>query len=134
MSVYRICSIIMAIVFAIVGFIFLLLSSDVLIFFNTISDLLGIKQSPVDGIGFYLILAVGYMYLVSLLAFLMYKHPDNADFPFLLANAKLVSAVLSTIFFIWHHPYLIYITNGIVDGIIGILVLYLYLQLKKRHS
>lgn len=124
----------MTIIFAIVGLIFLFLAGGVLEFFNSIATYFGMKQSPVAGDNFYLILAVGYMYLVSLLAYMMHKHSDNLYFPLLLTHAKLASSVLSLGFFIWHQPYLIYITNGIVDGSIGLLVLYFYLKIRKGQS
>jgi hypothetical protein len=121
-------------VFAVVGFIFLFLPDGVLRFFNSIAGYTGMKLSPVTGVDFYLILAVGYMYLVSLLAFLMFRHPDNRYFPLLLTNAKLASSVLSLCFFILHQPYPIYVINGIVDGLIGMLAFYFYLQIKKRQA
>jgi hypothetical protein len=124
----------MVFIFAVVGFTFLFFTNGVLVFFDSIAAHIGMKQSPVQGINFYLILASGYMYLVSLLAYMMYKHPDNHYFPHLLANAKLASSVLSLCFFIAHEPFLIYITNCIVDGSIGLLVLYFYLKIKKGQS
>ena len=131
MKYYRTFSLLMAIVFAIVGLIFLFLTDGVLELFNAIASYSGMKQSPVVETNFYLILAVGYMYLVSLLAYLMYKHSDNLFFPLLLTHAKLASSVLSLGLFIWHQPYLIYIANCIVDGSIGLLVLYFYLKIRK---
>jgi hypothetical protein len=134
MKYYRTFSLFLVMVFAVVGFIFLFLPDGVLRFFNSIAGYTGMKLSPVTGVDFYLILAVGYMYLVSLLAFLMFRHPDNRYFPLLLTNAKLASSVLSLCFFILHQPYPIYVINGIVDGLIGMLAFYFYLQIKKRQA
>ena len=134
MKYYRTVSLLMVIIFAMVGLIFLFFTEGVLLFFNSIATCAGMKQSPIQGINFYLILASGYMYLVSLLAYLMYKHPDNQYFPLLLANAKLASSVLSLCFFIFHELYLIYLTNCIIDGSIGMLVLYFYRKIKKGQS
>jgi len=128
MKYYRTFSLLMVFIFAVVGFIFLFLTNGVLVFFNSIAAHVGMKQSPVEGVNFYLILASGYMYMVSMLAYMMYKHHDNHYFPFLLANAKIASSVLSLCFFILHQPYPIYIVNCIVDGSIGLLVLYFYLS------
>lgn len=130
MNYYRIFSLFLMIIFALVGIIFLFLTDDVLRFFNTISGYLGMKPSPVHGQGFYLILAVGYMYLVTLLAYRMYKQPENSFFPLLLAHGKLFSSILSFGLFIFHQPYLIYLTNLIVDGLIGIIALYFYQKVK----
>jgi hypothetical protein len=133
MKYYRAFSLLMAVIFAMVGFTFLFLTDGVLEFFNSIATHTGMKLSPVQGINFYLILAIGYMYLVSLLAYMMFKHPDNPYFPLLLTNAKVASSGLSFCFFILHQPYPIYVINGVVDGSIGLLVLYFYLKIKKRQ-
>ncbi|MBN1352915.1 hypothetical protein JXJ21_26230 [candidate division KSB1 bacterium] len=134
MKYYRTMSLLLALTFVVVGFIFLFLADGVLEFFNSVATLVGMKAAPVDGVNFYLILATGYMYLVSLLAFLMFRQPKNPDFPLLLTHAKLASSVLSLGFFLCHQPYLIYLTNCLVDGSIGGLVLLFYLQIKKSQQ
>lgn len=122
---YQTISICLAVVFAVVGLIFLLMPAGTLRFFNDLSAPLGLQPSPVEGISFYLILAVGYMYLVALLAWFMARHPENRFFPLLLVNAKLASSVLSLVFFLGFHRSLIYLTNGVVDGLIGLGVWFL---------
>jgi hypothetical protein len=102
-------------------------------FFNSISHEIGMKETPMNGMGFYLILAVGYMYLVTLLACLMYKYPGNKFFPLLLTNGKLASSCLSLVLFISHQPYLIYMVNFIIDGMIGSLVLIFYSLIRKNN-
>ncbi len=134
MKYYRTISLSMLFIFAIVGLTFLFMTNGVLGFFNSLAEAAGMRLSPVEGINFYLILASGYMYLVSLLAYMMFKHPEKSSFPLLLTHAKFASSVLSFCFFIIHQPYLIYLANGIVDGFIGLLVLFLYLQLKKQQA
>ncbi|MBN2412685.1 hypothetical protein JXQ31_13430 [candidate division KSB1 bacterium] len=131
MKYYRMISISLAVIFALVGLVFLFLPEGVLSFFNKLSAPLGMKQSPMQGYIFYLILAAAYMYLVTLLAFWMYKKPDNQYFPLLLANGKLASSALSLGFFIFHQPYLINLTNFIVDGLIGLLALFFYSKIKS---
>jgi hypothetical protein len=120
-----------AAVFAVIGLVFLLIPGDVLVFFNRLSGAFGLPQAPVQGAGFYLALAAAYMYLVTALAFLTYRHPEVKWFPLLLANGKLASSALSLYLFVTHQPYLIYITNCIVDGLIGFAALLYYLKLKK---
>lgn len=132
MKLYRPVSLTLCIVFAVVGLLFLSIPDKVLIFFNSISDSLGMSAMPIQGFGFYPILAVGYMYLVTLLAFFMYRHPVDTRFPLLLTHAKLATSVLSLALFLFHERYLIYITNCIIDGFIGILVLFFYLNMKRR--
>lgn len=119
------------ITFTIVGLIFLFMPKGVLVFFNNISRHLGMVLSPVQGTGFYIILAVGYMYLVALLAYFMYRYPENRYFPLLLVNGKLASSILSLFLFLFHQPYLIYIVNCLIDGLIGFVVLGFYLKLKE---
>jgi len=134
MRVYKALSLFLTIIFTVVGFIFLFIPDKVLIFFNHLSIPLGMPQSSVEAFDFYLILAVSYMYLVALLAFFIYRHPENRYFPFLLANAKIASSILSLLLFFVHQPYLIYITNCLIDGLIGIGVLSFYLKLKRERA
>jgi len=116
---YRGISLLLSVVFAGVGVVFLLFPDGVLSLFNALSRSVGMTESPLHGTGFYQILAVGYMYIVSLLAYLMYRHPENRDFPWLLINAKGASVVISLYIYIAAGPYLIYIANAAVDGSIA---------------
>jgi hypothetical protein len=120
-----------SIIFFIVGLIFLSIPGKVLDFFNTLSGYLGMIPSPVIDVNLYVVLAVAYMYLVALLAFWMYKHPENSDFPLLLANGKFASSLISFYAFFVHQPYLIFVVNGIVDGLIGLAAMIFYRKIKK---
>ena len=131
MKFYRFISLTFAVIFAVVGLLFLFLADGVLGFFNTLSFLLGMLQSPVQGYDIYLVLAAAYMYLVTLLAYRMYREPDNPLFPLLLANGKLASSALSIALFVFHQPFLIYLANFLIDGLIGILVLLFYKKIKS---
>jgi hypothetical protein len=115
----------MSLVFAGVGMVFLFVPEGVYNLFNTFSRVIGMIESKEQGAGLYQILAVGYMYVVSVLAFMMYRNPDNKEFLWILINAKSASSALSFLFFILLSPYLIFLSNGIVDGAIacGLLVL-----------
>lgn len=119
------------VLFAVTGLFFLLIPERVLSLFNNFASFWGMPQSPVTGLNFYLILAVGYMYLVTVLAFLMYQHPENRYFPFLLVHAKIASSLLSLALFLLHAHYLIYLINFIVDGFIAAAVTMLYLKTKR---
>jgi hypothetical protein len=123
---YRIVSLGLAAAFAITGAVFLFFPGAVLSLFDALSGPLGMPPSPGVGSHFYLILTGGYMYLVALLAWLMFRRPQNNDFPFLLANGKLATALISLAFFFFHQPLLIYLGNSIVDGLIGVVVLVFY--------
>lgn len=127
---YRLISLGLAITFAIVGLIFLFAPNGVINFFNNMSGYFNLSEADFEGMNFFLILSVAYMYLVTILAFLMYKNPSNIYYPQLLAHAKFASSLISLYMFIIHQPYLIYISNFIVDGLIGGLVLILYFKSK----
>jgi len=133
MKYYRTISLLLAIIFLVVGLTFLFFANGVLAFFNGYAAQLGMAQTPPDGVNFYLILAAGYMYLVTLLAFFMYRHPGSRKYPLLLANAKLCSSLLSLGFFLLVQPCLIYLANCLVDGFIGIVALFFYFKIKAQQ-
>ena len=134
MKISKTVSLLSAIIFALVGLLFLLIPNEVLGFFNNISRYFGLPLTPLAGVNFYLILAVAYMYLVTMVAVLMYRYPENKIFPMLLANGKLTSALVSFYLCIMDKPYLVYLTNGVVDGLIGVLALLLYYKLGKMEA
>jgi len=117
-------SLVLAGSFALVGLAFLFIPSRVLAFFNRLSAAIGWPPLPVGEAFFFLILAVAYMYLVTVLAWRMFRHPENPTYPILLAHGKLASAVLSFGFFLARGPCLIFLVNGIIDGLIGVGILF----------
>jgi hypothetical protein len=119
MKLYRAFSLAMFVVFCLVGILFLTIPSDVLSFFNSLSEPLGLAQAPTQVSYFYLGLAVAYMALVSALAFLMLRNPTNHYFPLLLAVGKISSSALSLALFVLVQRSLICLTNSVVDGTIG---------------
>jgi hypothetical protein len=130
MRIYKILSLILMALFAVTGMIFLFIPEGVFTLFNSFSANWGMPQSPVTGFNFYLILAVGYMYMVTVLALLMFRHPENQTYPLLLTHAKFASSILSLAFF-FQTNYLVYLANFIVDGVIGAVVLTLYLKARR---
>jgi len=122
-TAYRAFGLGLAVVFAAVGALFVLRPGDVLGFFNAMSRRLGMREGPVER-SFFGVLAGAYMFVVTLLAWLMYKRPGERVYPRLLAQAKIASSVLSFLMFALHAPWLIYLANGIVDGLIGLAVLF----------
>ncbi len=127
---YKLFSLAAAVIFAFVGLVFLFAPDAVLVLFNKISAYFGLPEAPLQGAGFYLILASAYMYLVALLAHLMYRYPGHRIYPFLLAQGKLASSLISIYLFLRHQPYLIYLVNFVIDGFIGVAALYL-MKMKK---
>jgi len=120
MRLYRAMAAVLAASFAAVGLLFLFFPGGVLAFFNSLSAALGFREAPLTGFQFYLVLASGYMYLVALLAGLMFRHPENETYSRLLVHGKLATALLSLGFFVFHQPFLIYLANFLVDGLIGL--------------
>ncbi len=129
MKPYRVFCLTLAIGFAAVGIIFGTMPDEVIAFFNNLSKPLSFPPCPETGFNFYLILAVAYMYIVTVLAVMMYRFPGSKSFPILLVNAKLASSIMSFGLFLFHSRYLVYLANFIVDGLIGVLVLVLYLKI-----
>ncbi len=119
MKLYRVAALALAASFLLVGALFLAVPDGVLSFFNRLSGPLGLPEAPPIGHSFFLVLTSGYMYLVSLLAWLMFKHPENRTFPLILAHGKSASSLLSLGFFLAHSPFLIYLANFLVDGLIA---------------
>lgn len=132
--VYKILSLTMAAVFAAVGLLFLLWPGAPVRFLNAPGRGLGFPEAPLPETGFYLGLAVGFMYVVTLLAFLMFRNPSVRAFPFLLAQAKGASSLLSFGLFVFHRPYFIYLANGLVDLGLCLLAVALLRSLKRRDA
>lgn len=118
-SQYRTAGLAAAVVFAAVGLCFLIFPSGVLAFFNTLSDRLGFALSPTSAPPFFVALAAAYMYVVTFLAFMMYRRPENRAYSSTLAQAKFASAIISLILFFAAGRFLILLVNAVVDGLIG---------------
>jgi hypothetical protein len=131
LSAYRRISLCLAIVFGIVGVMFLFMSADVLFAIDGVARALGMSEDVPVARSVFVALAVAYMYVVTLLASMMHLHPEQSVYPLLLFNAKGASSVVSLFFFIADRPLLSYLANGIVDGLIGILVLAMYRSCRR---
>jgi hypothetical protein len=125
---YRAVALVLAASFAVTGLVFLAAPAQVNVLLGALG--LGGQAMPAAdlGSGLFRGLAGTYMYLVSLLAWMMFRRPAEAVWPALLAQAKLASAVISVVLFSAHQPYAIYIVNGVVDGLLGVLALALRRQ------
>ena len=134
LMIYRWVSLLLAALFAVVGLIFLLLPGHLISFFNSLSSRLDMETAPETGCPFFLALAVAYMYLVTLFAWLMFRYPRNKVYPFLLAQAKFASSLLSFGLFSLYEPYLIYLANGVVDAAIGLTAGFFYLKLRSATN
>ncbi len=119
----------LAVAFALVGGIFLLLPRGTLLFFNALAGRLGMAEGPVEP-AFFRVLAAAYMFVVTVLAWRMFRSPEERIYPLLLAQAKLASSALSFLLFVAQAPWLIYLVNGIVDGALGLAVLGIYFRIR----
>jgi len=134
MKTYKLISLSLMMVFIVVGGAFLFIPGKVLLFFNNLSGFFGLPLIPIHEAGFYHILAVGYMYLVAAIAYLMFRHPEDSDFPLLLAHGKFASSFLSLCFALAFKPYLILWVNCIADGVIGLLGFHFYRELRRENA
>jgi hypothetical protein len=130
-TAYRVFSLGLAVIFALVGGVFLVLPREMIAFFNGISRSLGMVEAPPAGRSFFGVLAVAYMTVVTILAWRMYRSPAEKIYPLLLGQAKVASSLLSFLMFAFHAPWLVYLVNGIVDGGLGTIVLAMYLGVRR---
>jgi hypothetical protein len=133
-KLYKPVSLIFMVLFAVTGLLFLSIPDKVLVLFNNLSPALGMPQSPLIGLNFYLILAAGYMYLVTILAYMMFRHPEERIYSLLLTHGKIVSSILSLGLFLFHEHYLIYLANFIIDGFIGLVALTLHFKMRQASK
>lgn len=118
----------MAVTFAVVGLIFVAIPTEVLAAFNWLAEGLGWPVSTTQSYTLYLALAIGYMYVVTLLAWQMGRHPEMRVYPWLLVQAKAASAVICLGLFALQEQYLLYLANFVVDGAIALVVWWLSLR------
>ncbi len=128
-AAYKAFSLGLAVVFALVGAVFLFLPRGTLTFFNDISLRLGMTEGPAEP-SFFGVLAAAYMYVVTILAWSMYRSPGEKIYPLILGQAKIASSLLSFMMFFFQAPWLIYLVNGIVDGGLGLIVLMMFLRVR----
>jgi hypothetical protein len=116
----------LAALFAATGLAFLLWPGGVLQRLDDWSRSVGLAGGAPVGGGFWTVLAVAYMYVVTVLAWGIRRHPAEPLYPRLLAHAKLASAALSLALFALVTPHLAFLANGLVDGALGALALALW--------
>jgi hypothetical protein len=127
MRLYRASALAFAVAFAAVGIVFLLAPGAVWLPFERLARPVGIPGVPAAGGsgGLFRALAAAYMYGVALLAWMMFRRPGERVWPALLAHLKLASAAASFVLLVLDGFYLVYLANGLVDGVIGAAVLLL---------
>ena len=136
MRLYRMTALALAVAFAAVGLVFLFAPGALQDAFDSLGRQAGIKGMPVGDAesGLFRVLAVAYMYVVTILAWMMFRRPADPVWPALLAQAKFASALVSILLFALGESYLVYAANGLVDGLIGMVVLLLRRQVAPLVS
>jgi hypothetical protein len=112
----------LATAFALVGLLFLAAPGGVLAALDRVGGELGFTPTSAAGHSLYLALAVAYMYVVTVLAVLMARRPDEPAFATLLVHAKAASAVLSLALFAADDRQFAYLANFLVDAAIALFV------------
>jgi len=130
---YRALALALAATFAAVGLLFLFAPGSVSTLFGLLSRWVALPAGDVEG-GLFRALAAAYMYLVTWLAWTMFKHPDEALWPGILAQAKLASATLSVVLILLQGPTVLLAANAVVDGFLGALALWLRQHLLRRGT
>jgi len=118
----------LAIVFAAVGVVFLVIPGRVIAFFNGLWGPLGLPPAAGPDAPFFVVLAAAYMFVVTVLAWNAGAHPESRVFPRLLVMAKAASSLLSFGYFAFGAGHLILLVNGVVDGALALLVLCVFLR------
>ena len=136
MRIYRMTALALAVAFAAVGLVFLFAPGALQDAFDSLGRQAGIKGMPVGDAesGLFRVLAVAYMYVVTLLAWMMFRRPADPVWSALLAQAKFASTLVSILLFALGESYLVYAANGLVDGLIGMVVLLLRRQVAPPVS
>lgn len=126
----RLSGIGLAVIFGVVAVIFLVIPGDVLRAFNWLARELHWPQSPTAPFTLYLALTVAFMYVVTVLAVQIARRPDERVYPWLLAQAKAVSSLVSIGLFALQAHYVIYLANFLIDGSIAAFVWWVCLRQK----
>jgi hypothetical protein len=127
MLLYRGIALMLAVAFAAVGLAFLLAPGMVRAVIDQAAQAVGMQGMPAGDAqsGLFRALAVAYMYVVTLLAWIMFRRPAEPVWAGLLAHAKLASAAISFLLIVLNGAYFAYVANGVVDGAIGVAALVL---------
>lgn len=118
----------LAISFAVVGFIFLSVPDGTVRFINAVGQIFGVFQpAPESALRFWLSLGFSYMALVTVLAGLIQSDPRGYRHLMpVLAIGKFCSSFTCLLFFVFSSPAFLYFVNFLVDGSITLLVLGCY--------
>ncbi len=129
---------ILAATFALVGSIFLLFPNGTVRTINAAGSIFRIfPPAPESALRFWLSLAVSYMALVTVLAWLIQRDPRRYRHLMpVLAVGKFSSSFTCFLFFVFSSPAFLYLLNFLVDGSITLIALgcYAWLGLEERAA
>ncbi len=131
---YRTVALVFCALFGIVGALFLLIPRRLFRLFDAWSASLGLATLPAQEPGYFIVLAVAYMYLVTVLAWWMARDPADPLPPRLLLHAKGASSLLSFGMFFLVAGHLAFLTNGVVDGALWLVILLLARMAATRRT
>jgi hypothetical protein len=130
---YRAVALALTATFAVVGLAFFFAPGGVAAVFDRLAPPTSMPAGDVGG-GLFRVLAAAYMYLVAWVAWMMFRRPDEAVWPAILAQAKLASAAFSLVLIFILGPSLVLAANATVDGCLGFLALWLRHQASGRRA
>jgi hypothetical protein len=131
---YRLLMTLLFWTFLIVGLMFYFIPNPIINVFNIISEKIGYFQPlPQNSEKFYLDLAVAYMACVTAIAYMISKNVlKNLNLTPVLIVGKTTSSLISLVSFILYQKSLLYLSNFVIDGSIVLIVLVLYMPVKKE--
>ncbi len=131
---YRLLMTLLFWTFLIVGLMFYFIPNPIINVFNIISGKIGYFQPLPQNIEkFYLNLAVAYMACVTAIAYMISKNVlKNLNLTPVLIVGKTTSSLISLVSFILYQKSLLYLSNFVIDGSIVLIVLVLYMPVKKE--
>ncbi len=131
---YRLLMLLLFWTFLIVGLMFYFIPNPIINVFNIVSEKIGYFQPLPQNIEkFYLDLAVAYMACVTAIAYMISKNVlKNLNLTPVLIVGKTTSSLISLLSFILYQKALLYLSNFVIDGSIVLIVLVLYLPVKKE--
>lgn len=114
--------------FAIVGTLFFLFPDGTIRFLNGVGAFLGnFTPAPPSALRFWVSLSIGYMALVTALAYLAQRDLRRRDLLALLALAKGVSSVTCLGYYLFSSDAFVYLANFLVDGTIAVATIAIWL-------
>ena len=121
----------LAVAFAVMALLLLVLPAHVLQALNRIGDLLGLPPAPVVGLGYYTAIAVAFMYVLAVLAALVAREPAVRAYATVLVHAEAALAVLSLALFALQDVHFVFLASFSVHALVAVFVYVLCLRTRR---